>query len=127
MKKFLAAIALLVLTAIASIQSARAGGPTVAHITLDGIVNPIKARYIVQSLDRARSEGATVVLLSIDTPGGLVSSMQEIVGAITNSKVPVVGLVEPKSAQATSAGALILMAVSYTHLRAHETPEHLVC
>src|SRR5262249_8446136 len=57
-----------------------------------------------------RSEGAGLVLLSINTPGGLVSSMQDIVGAITNSKVPVVGLVEPRSAQATSAGALILMA-----------------
>jgi membrane-bound serine protease (ClpP class) len=95
---------------VAFVRHALAGGPVIAHVTLDGIVNPIKARYIVQSLERARNEGATVVLLSIDTPGGLVSSMQEIVGAITNSKVPVVGLVEPKSAQATSAGALILLA-----------------
>jgi membrane-bound serine protease (ClpP class) len=94
----------------ALVHPARAGSSVVAHVTLDGIINPIKARHVIQSLDRARNEGAQLVVLSIDTPGGLVTSMQEIVGAITNSRVPVVGLVEPKSAQATSAGALILMA-----------------
>jgi membrane-bound serine protease (ClpP class) len=109
-KKLWVALAALGIAALAFVQTGRAGGPVVAHVTIDGIVNPIKARHIVQSLERARSEGATLVVLSIDTPGGLVSSMQEIVGAITNSKVPVVGIVEPKSAQATSAGALILLA-----------------
>lgn len=109
-KKLLAAIGILATVALAAVHPARATSPVVAHVTLDGIINPIKARYVAQSLDRAKSEGATLVLLSIDTPGGLVSSMQDIVGSITNSKVPVVGLVEPKSAQATSAGAIILMA-----------------
>lgn len=101
---------LAVVAALASIHTARARGPVVAVVNVDGIINPIKARYVEQSIDRAKNEGATLVLLSINTPGGLVTSMQDIVGSITNSKVPVVGLVEPRSAQATSAGALILMA-----------------
>jgi membrane-bound serine protease (ClpP class) len=107
--RFRAAVWILATALVAFVHSARAGAPVVAHVTLDGIINPIKARYITQSIDRARNEGATLVLLSIDTPGGLVSSMQDIVSAITNSKVPVIGLVEPRSAQATSAGALILL------------------
>jgi membrane-bound serine protease (ClpP class) len=89
---------------------ARADAPLVVHLELHGIVNPIKARHVKQALERAKREHASLVLLSIDTPGGLVSSMQDIVSDISNSPVPVVGFVEPRSAQATSAGALILLA-----------------
>src|ERR1041385_647700 len=109
-RKILVAAWLAAIFVVACVHGARAGRPLVAHVTVEGFINPIKARYVAQSLDRAASEGATLVLLSINTPGGLVSSMQDIVGSITNSKLPVVGLVEPRSAQATSAGALILMA-----------------
>lgn len=89
---------------------ARAGQPLVVHVELHGIVNPVKVRHLRQAFERAKREHADLVLLSIDTPGGLVSSMQEIVSDISNSAVPVVGFVEPRSAQATSAGALILLA-----------------
>ncbi len=89
---------------------ARDSQPLIVRVELRGIVNPVKVRHIKQALERAKTERATLVLLSIDTPGGLVSSMQEIVSDITNSTVPVVGLVEPRTAQATSAGALILLA-----------------
>jgi len=108
-RRFAIAIGAL-LALLGFVGGARGGRPLVAHVTLEGVINPIKARYVTQSMDRAKAEGATLVLISINTPGGLVSSMQDIVGAITNSKVPVAGLVEPRSAQATSAGALILMA-----------------
>jgi membrane-bound serine protease (ClpP class) len=84
--------------------------PLILHLELHGVVNPIKARHVKQALERAKREHADFVLLSIDTPGGLVSSMQDIVSSITNSSVPVVGFVEPSSAQATSAGALVLLA-----------------
>ena len=102
---------------LASLLSAAAGlarddrdRPLIVRVELHGIVNPVKVRHIEQALTRAKEERASLVLLSIDTPGGLVSSMQEIVSDITNSPVPVVGFVEPRSAQATSAGALILLA-----------------
>ncbi|HET8934746.1 MAG TPA: nodulation protein NfeD [Polyangiales bacterium] len=84
--------------------------PLIAEIRIEGVINPIQARYVERSIERAKSEGATLVLLSLDTPGGLVSSMQQIVSALTNSGIPVVGLVTPATAQATSAGAFILLA-----------------
>lgn len=105
-----ALFALLAVVALAwAALPARAAGPLVIHATLDGVVNPVKARYIKQALERARTDGAKLVLLSIDTPGGLVTSMEGIIGEITRSEVPVVGLVEPKTGQATSAGAFILL------------------
>lgn len=77
---------------------------------VEGVINPIKARHVSQALQEAEAQHAEFLLLSLDTPGGLVSSMQEIAVALTNARVPVVGFVEPRSAQATSAGAFILMA-----------------
>jgi membrane-bound serine protease (ClpP class) len=92
------------------LSPARAEQPLLVHLELHGVVNPIKARHVKQAFERAKKEHADFVLLSIDTPGGLVSSMQDIVSTITNSPLPVIGFVEPNSAQATSAGALILLA-----------------
>jgi membrane-bound serine protease (ClpP class) len=80
------------------------------HVRIDGVVNPIKARHVQRAVERAALEQARFLLVTIDTPGGLVSSMQEIVAALTNSRVPVVGFTAPRSAQATSAGAFILLA-----------------
>src|SRR5688572_12765662 len=80
------------------------------HVRVDGVVNPIKARHVQRAVERAAREQARFLLVTIDTPGGLVSSMQEIVAALTNSRVPVVGFTAPRSAQATSAGAFILLA-----------------
>jgi membrane-bound serine protease (ClpP class) len=84
--------------------------PPIAEIRIEGVINPVQARYVEQSLATAKTRGAQLVLLSLNTPGGLVASMQEIVSSITNSGLPVIGLVEPSTAQATSAGAFILLA-----------------
>jgi membrane-bound serine protease (ClpP class) len=78
---------------------------TIAELRVEGVINPVKARYVARSLALAQERRASLVLLSLDTPGGLVSSMQEIVERITASPVPVIGWVEPAAAQATSAGA----------------------
>ena len=64
---------------------------------------------VVACITAAR-ENASFLLITIDTPGGLVSSLQQITTAITNSPVPVIGYVDPPGAQATSAGAFILLA-----------------
>lgn len=77
---------------------------------LEGVINPIQARHVVHALEVAEAQHAEFLLLSIDTPGGLVTSMQEITIALTNSRLPIIGFVEPRSGQATSAGAFILMA-----------------
>jgi membrane-bound serine protease (ClpP class) len=91
-------------------QAPSSTGPLIAEIRIQGVINPIQARYVERSVERAKSDGASLILVSIDTPGGLVTSMQQIVSALTNSSVPTVGLVEPAAAQATSAGAFILLA-----------------
>jgi membrane-bound serine protease (ClpP class) len=87
-----------------------AAADTFWQLRLTGVINPPKARWIASVIERAQRERPRFVLISIDTPGGLVVSMQEICGTITNSAVPVVGYVEPRGAQATSAGAFILLA-----------------
>jgi len=89
----------------------------ITEVRLNGVINPVKARYIERSIVRSHELGASVILLSIDTPGGLVSSMQYIVERISGSSVPVVGWVEPAAAQATSAGAFILLATDLAAMR----------
>jgi membrane-bound serine protease (ClpP class) len=61
-------------------------------------------------VNQAKQGGARFLLVTIDTPGGLVSSMQEIVGSLTNAGLPVLTFVTPRSAEASSAGAFILLA-----------------
>lgn len=108
---FRALIALLVVLVcwLGSAPAAAAPGKYV-HVHIEGVINPIEQRYVERAIARAAEERADFVLLSIDTPGGLVSSLQKITAAITNSPLPIVGFVEPRSAQATSAGAFILLA-----------------
>jgi membrane-bound serine protease (ClpP class) len=89
--------------------SARADAGSYVELRLDGVVNPLKVRHLQRAMERANAEGAKFIVLTIDTPGGLVSSLQEITLLITNSRVPVVGYVEPETAEATSAGAFILL------------------
>jgi membrane-bound serine protease (ClpP class) len=105
-----AALAVLWTLCFAFGGSARAAPGSYLELRLDGVINPLKVRHLGRALERAESERARFVLLTIDTPGGLVSSLQEITVAVTNSRVPVVGFVEPESAEATSAGAFILLA-----------------
>jgi len=99
------ALALSMLVGVSSASAAVA-----IHIQIDGVINPIKARYVHQALETAKNQSAAFVLMSINTPGGLVSSMEDIVADMTNSPVPVIGFVEPPTAQATSAGAFLLLA-----------------
>jgi membrane-bound serine protease (ClpP class) len=93
----------------ASAQEA-AAPPQVIHLSLDGVVDPFMADHIEAEIADAADEGAAAVLLTIDTPGGLGSSMRQIVQAILNAEVPVIGYVSPEGARAASAGAFILLA-----------------
>jgi membrane-bound serine protease (ClpP class) len=89
---------------------AAAQGPRVYVLDLNAAVGPVSAGYVVDGLDRAKAEGAAAVVLRIDTPGGLDSSMRRIVRAILASPVPVIGYVAPSGARAASAGTFILYA-----------------
>ena len=93
----------------ASAASARqAAPPTVIRLSLEGVVDPFVADYLREGIEGAGD--AAAVLLTIDTPGGLDSSMREIIKAIEGAATPVICYVAPRGARAASAGAFILMA-----------------
>lgn len=88
---------------------AQSTAPSVVALELHGTVDPLVADYIAGNIQRAQESGAAAVLLQIDTPGGLSSSMREIAQAILSAEVPVICYVAPPGARAASAGAVILM------------------
>jgi len=83
---------------------------SILEVRIEGVVDPFVADYIENAIADAEDEGAAAVLLTIDTPGGLISSMRQITQAILNSRVPVIGYVSPEGARAASAGTFILLA-----------------
>jgi membrane-bound serine protease (ClpP class) len=88
---------------------AQTSGPVIVSITLDGVVDPFTADYITSNVARAQADGDEAVLLTMDTPGGLGSSMDEITQSLLNSTIPVIVYVAPSGARAASAGAFILL------------------
>ncbi len=87
-----------------------AGRPVVHVLTLKGIINAITARYVIRGVERGEREGAELVVVELDTPGGLVDSMREIVLKFLNTNVPVAVYVCPTGARAASAGTFITLA-----------------
>ncbi|NIQ37170.1 MAG: nodulation protein NfeD [Proteobacteria bacterium] len=79
-------------------------------IEVDGIINPVSAKYIVSSIDRASEENAQCLIVIMDTPGGLMESMRQIVKKMLSAEIPVVVYVSPSGARAASAGVFITMA-----------------
>ena len=86
-----------------------ASGPVLV-LTIKGPIGPAISDYIIRGLGKSRSQGVAVVVLRMDTPGGLDTSMREIIQEILKSPVPIVSYVSPKGARAASAGTYILYA-----------------
>jgi len=82
----------------------------VVRIKVDAPIHPVTSEYVVRSLDRADREGADLVILTLDTPGGLDTSMRQIIEKIVNAKTPVAAFVGPAGSRAASAGLYIAMA-----------------
>lgn len=79
-------------------------------LTVRGTIDPASADYLVRGIDRAKAGAAPLVVIELDTPGGLDTSMRQIIQAILASPVPVAVYVHPEGARAASAGTYILYA-----------------
>jgi membrane-bound serine protease (ClpP class) len=90
--------------------AATSAGGTAALLEIHGPIGPATSRYVVHGLEAARHDGSRLVVLELDTPGGLDSSMRDIIQAILASPIPVVSYVSPPGARAASAGTYILYA-----------------
>lgn len=109
-----AAFAALLLTAPTP-APAEESGKLVLTIAIDGAIGPATAGYVKDALARASERRAEAVILRMNTPGGLATSMREIITDVLASPVPVLGFVAPSGAHAASAGTYILYA---THIAA---------
>jgi membrane-bound serine protease (ClpP class) len=81
----------------------------VTRLSIDGEIEPILAEYIVNGIGQAVQDHAALILITINTPGGLDSSMRSIIQAILTSSVPVATFVSPTGSRAASAGFFILL------------------
>ena len=81
-------------------------------VTVDGSINPASADFLMSGIEQAEAAGAAAVLIELDTPGGLVSSTQDIIQAMLNASVPTIVFVTPRGAGAISAGTFITLAAN---------------
>ena len=88
-------------------------GRSVHVVRLDGIINPASSRYVNYSLGKAIADSACCIILELDTPGGLMTAMKDIVKDQLNAHIPFIVFVSPSGAQAASAGVFITLAADY--------------
>lgn len=79
-------------------------------LTVNGVINPPQSEYVTKGIKKAHEKETEAVIIQLDTPGGLDTSMRSIVKEMMNSQIPVVVYVSPKGARAASAGAFITLA-----------------
>ncbi|EMR12127.1 membrane-bound protease, partial [Methylophaga lonarensis MPL] len=108
-KRFEMMVWLILLMALSGIKPLQAADK-VWVATIHGAVSPASADYFVRTLQRAENEQISLLVLKLDTPGGLDASMRQIIKAILASKVPVATYVAPSGSRAASAGTYILYA-----------------
>ncbi|KDA53074.1 hypothetical protein EG19_08135 [Thermoanaerobaculum aquaticum] len=100
----------IVFSCLCLAYTAAAGAETVVVMRLEDTIQPASMRYLQRGLRTAAAENAQVVVLELNTPGGLLTSLRQMTTAITTSPRPVVVYVTPSGAQAASAGFFLLMA-----------------
>lgn len=90
-------------------------GAEVFHIEIRTTINPATSRYMSRAIEKAEAVKANFLLVELDTPGGLVTSVREMAQSIDRSKIPVIVFTAPGGASATSAGAILMIS---SHLAA---------
>jgi len=103
-------IALLMAATCASATESPMAHPVAVVLRVNGPISPASADYVVRGIEQADSMHAGAIVVELDTPGGLSSSMRDIIKAILASPVPVIGYVAPSGARAASAGTYIMYA-----------------
>ena len=98
-----------------------AGGPVLVF-DVKGVIGFTSAQHLQKSVERARAENASLIIMRIDTPGGLVSSTRDMIQTILASPIPILGYVAPSGARAASAGTYLMYA---SHLAAMAPATHL--
>jgi membrane-bound serine protease (ClpP class) len=104
------ALAATVRAEVSSEPLTRPAPGTATVLEIQGAIGPATSRYVVHGIEAARTGGSRLIVLELDTPGGLDSSMRDIIRAILASPIPVVSYVSPPGARAASAGTYILYA-----------------
>ena len=92
---------------------AQAQAPHILLLDVNGIINPVKHRYIARALDQAVEDRSVMVVIELDTPGGLLSSTRDIVQLLLDSPVPMAVYVSPQGARAGSAGTFVTAAANF--------------
>lgn len=100
----------LLLLSLAPVWGVEEEKETVMVITVDGVINPVSAEFIGKSIKKANEQSVEALIIELDTPGGLDTSMRDIIKGILGSGVPVVVFVAPAGARAASAGTFITIA-----------------
>lgn len=99
------------LMSLVSLGVVFAQGPGAVHVaTVKGVINPLVSQYVTRVIQQGEQRGAALVVIRLDTPGGLANAMDEITRTIVNARVPVVVYVSPPGSRAASAGLFITQA-----------------
>lgn len=106
-------VTLLIFILMTFVAVSEAGHATIRLLEIRDSINPATAAYLSRNFQESEKNMESLLLIEIDTPGGLDNSMREIVKSIYASQVPVVVYVSPSGARAASAGALIALAADF--------------
>ena len=107
-RTLLAVVVILAVSSFAVSALEGQGGGSVLVGRLDSQIDPVSARVLNGWIEEAEARGAPLLVLEIDTPGGLLDSMRDMTGALLDSAVPVAVIVTPAGARAASAGTFVV-------------------
>jgi membrane-bound serine protease (ClpP class) len=101
---------LLYLLCVLIAFSISAQAEVIHKIRVDGVINPVSSRFMIDAVDRAEEAEAEALIIELDTPGGLLEATRDIVQRFLASNVPIIVYVSPSGARAGSAGVFITLA-----------------